>query len=195
MSHVAVQETKPGQPMFSSLAALQMACGQLGLEIEERSNYEWYGHHVGDYPVPEGMSTDQMGKNAKYVLKLNAEKAAAARKKHGRNPYEIGILEDPNNPGCYLPMYDFWGGGYGLDDVVGAPLFNKGKQSDVKMLCPTLKQHYDMCCDAMAAKKAGDKIEFLTMKDAHIKYPKQFAKSEDTKNWVSIANTGARLGK
>lgn len=191
MSHVAMQSTKPGEPMFSDMEALQMACGMLGMEIAQRNNYAWFNRHVGDYPVPPGINVNDLGNNAKFVVKLDAEMA----KKHGRGrtPYEIGMLEDPHNPGCYVPIYDFYAGGYGLEDVVGRPLFNDKAQKNIRMLCPKLKQHYDMCCDALAARQAGDHIEFLTAKAAHEKHPTLFPATEDESTWVSIADPSNRI--
>lgn len=191
MSHIAVQQAKPGEPMFKDVQALRMACDMLGLTIEERSNFAWFNRSVGDYPLPAGMTSDQLGKNAAFVVRLNDEnKAKHARP--GTEPYEIGMIADPNNPGCFVPMYDHWMGGFGLEAVVGTSL--KNKTGDVTMLCPKLKQHYDMCCDALAAKQVGDQIEFLTAKAAHTKYPQLFPQeTADESTWVSIANTDNRI--
>lgn len=193
MSHVATQETKPGEPMFADMEALTLACEMLGLVIEHRTNYEWYNRHVGDYPVPAGVKVADLGNNAKFVVRLGDE-AAKKYGSHGRKPYEIGMIEDPNNPGCFVPIYDFYMGGYGLESVVGRALFNDPAEKSVRMLCPRLKQHYDMCCDALAAKAAGDSIEFLTAQDAHAKYPQLFpVPPENADTWVSVANTDTRV--
>lgn len=195
MSHITVQATAPGQPMFSDLRALEAACKILGLNIEVRSKYKWYERYAGDYPLPPGTKIEELGNNAKFVLTLNEEN----RKKYcqGRTPYEIGVIEDPNNPGCYVPMYDFFNGGFGLDDVVGTPLFHDEEQTAVKMLCPLLKQRYEMCLDALSAASVGDRIKFLTLQDARTQYPQQFAqteaKSTDTDTWVSIVDTDERV--
>ncbi len=105
-------------------------------------------------------------------------------------PYEIGLIPDPDNPGCYVPLYDYYNRGYGLDDYVGTP--RHGKEGVT--LCPKLKQHYDMMCDAIAAREAGDTIEFKTQKDASIAYPELFKPSNDETTWVSIVDTSARIG-
>jgi len=193
MSHVAVQQTKPGEPMFADLEALKMACDMLGLEIEVRSNYAWFNRHMGDYPLPAGMKANELGNNAKFVVKLT-EATASKRADTSHIPYEIGMVEDPNNPGCYTPIYDFWAGGYGLEETVGAPLFEGKDTRKVQMLCPKLKQFYDMCCDKLAAQQAGDNIQFLTAKDAHEKYPLLFPNpTNDVDTWVSIADTENRI--
>lgn len=192
MSHVAVQSTTPGDPMFKDMEALKLACQMLGLEIEQRSNYAWFNRHVGDYPLPQGIPASDLGKNAKFVIRLNDEMAA----KHGNphtKPYEIGMLEDPNNPGCFVPIYDFFAGGYGLEAVIGKPLFADKEKKKPTMLCPLLKQRYEMALDALSAAQAGDKIEFLTLRDAHAKYPEMFEKSNDELTWVSIVDPTNRV--
>ena len=35
--------------------------------------------------------------------------------------YEVGVVRNPNGPGFVL-LFDFWGGGYGLEKVVGKDL-------------------------------------------------------------------------
>ncbi len=193
MSHVAMQETKAGEPMFQDMEALKMACDMLGLVIEVRKNYTWYNRHMGDYPIPAGVKKEDLGNNAQFVVRLNDE-MTAKHQRGSQKPYEIGMMADPNNPGCYVPIYDFYNGGYGLEAVIGKPLFNDAAQTQIRMLCPKLKQTYDMCCDALAAKQAGDQIEFLTAKAAHAKYPKVFPQpTEDEATWVSIANTEGRV--
>lgn len=173
--------------MFADLEALRAACAMLGLEVVEQRTYRWYGTSVGDYPLPAGMKAGELGRNATYVIRFNEE----MRKKHPQ-AYEVGLIADPNNPGAFVPLYDYWNSGYGINTAVGAPLLEADRKT-VKMLCPRLKQHYDMCCDALAAKQAGDSIEFLTLADAHRKYPQQFPASTDAETWVSVVDPTHRV--
>lgn len=191
MSHVASIKTKPGEPMFASLEALQIAAGMCHGEIVKQTTYHWYMRHVGDYPLPEGMRAADLGKNATYVFRIKPE----AYKELGiaGEPYEMGLVEDPNNPGCYVPVYDFWAGGHGLDKAIGAPLFAGGDSRQIQMLGPKLKQCYDMACDALAARQSGDAIEFLTARDAHAKYPDAFPRTDDTDTWVSVVDPTNRV--
>jgi hypothetical protein len=170
------------------MEALQMACQMLGLKVTQKKNYTWFNRHVGDYPVPAGVKVEELGRNAEFVIGLGDEK-----KKRHPDAYEIGMVADPNNEGCYVPIYDFWAGGKGLDQTIGSPLFNDAGHKSVKMLCPKLKQMYDMCCDKLAAVAVGDQIEFLTAKQAHEKYPAYFPASTDEETWVSISNTDQRV--
>lgn len=176
--------------MFADFDALQLAAEMCGGRIVKRNTYHWYQRHVGDYPVPKGMKVSDLGRNAVYVFEIPPENYA----KLGitGKPYDLGLVEDPNNPGCYVPVYDFYCGGMGLDKAIGSPLFNDGGQRAIKMLCPKLKQNYDIACDVLAAKAAGDHIDVLTAKAAAEKYPNLFPPTEDEQTWVSIA-TGQRL--
>lgn len=195
MSHVAMQETKPGEPMFMDMEALELAAKMCKGRLVKRNTYNWWMSHVGDYPLPKGVNKDDLGTNAVFVFEIDPEHyAELGISNSGKKPYDIGFLEDPNNPGCFVPIYDFYAGGYGLESAIGKPLFNDVGQKAIRMLCPKLKQNYDMACDALAAKAAGDKIEFLTAKDAHVKYPQMFpTKTEDEATWVSIVDTSNRI--
>lgn len=190
MSHVAAQETKPGEPMFADMEALKLAAEMCGCEVVKQKTYHWYNRHMGDYPLPKGVKVDQLGKNAEYVVRVKAENYAKLG--IGGTPYELGLINDPNNPGCLTPIYDFYQGGYGLEKAIGTPLFNDAAKQVVRMLAPQLKQKYDMACDALAAKASGDHIEFLSLKDAAVKYPAMFPKTDDEVTFVSVA-TGQRL--
>lgn len=197
MSHVAVQETKPGEPMFADLEALRMAADMLGGEIVKKKDYKWWGRSAGDYPLPLGMTADQLGKNAEYVLRVRPEKYAELGV--SGEPYELGLIADPNNPGCFIPMWDWFCGGMGLNKVIGDPLFADQAKKQVTSLCPKLKQFYDMCCDKLAAAQAGDVINFFTLADARVKYPQLFGQSAplptDGDTWVSIAETEGRVAQ
>lgn len=197
MSHIAVQTTKPGEPVFADLDCLRQAVEMLGCRLVERNTFRWYGRSVGDYPLPPGMTKADLGNNAKYVIELTPETAARVKKEHGYDeaPYDVGIIEDPNNPGTYVPMYDHFIGGYGVDDCLGAPVRDPQHYNKIHMLLPKLMQHYHMCCDAAAARESGDTIQFLTMKAAAEQYPQLFpTPSQDESTWVSIADTTARIG-
>lgn len=164
MSHVAQYETVPGKPLITDLDACALAAKNLGCEARMDANYKWFGRHVGDYPLPGGWKKEDMGRNAVMVIRPTEETC----KKLGINSssvYELGIVPDKNNPGCYVPMYDFFAKGQGLDKVIGDPIFEKGNRSICKQVAPTFIQHYRMCCDALTAKEQGDEIEFQQQTD------------------------------
>ncbi len=160
MSHVAICKTEPGKPLIVDLEAVKLAAMNLGMTCEERNTYKWWGHSVGDYPIPHGYTADELGKNAVLVLSTTPE----LRQKLGISPdcYELAVIEDKLNPGCYTYMYDFYNGGKGLDKVIGAPVKEDGA---VVTVAPVFLMHYRMCADALSARDAGDKIEFEEQRD------------------------------
>ena len=103
MSHVAVVDIE-----IKDLNALARACENLGLVFNEgQKTYKWYGSSVGDYPLPAGFKASDLGKCAHAISIPGNNKA-----------YEIGICKNPNGKG-YVPLWDFWAGGFGLQAKVG----------------------------------------------------------------------------
>lgn len=194
-SHVAAQKTKKGEPLFTDKAAIIRAAELLGCQVVDRNTYNWYQRHVGDYPVPPGMKASELGKNALFVIQIAEPKRSELAKKFGAAPYDVGVIADPNNPGCFTLIYDFWNSGYGVDEVLGAPVRN-GKY-EIQLLCPLFKQTYDMVCEQLGAQEAGDGLEVLSMAQARAKYPHAFAdipaQADDDKTWVSFASTDNRI--
>ena len=101
MSHVTVIDVQ-----IKDLEALKIACKKCGLEFREnKKTYNWYGRHVGDYPLPEGFTKKDLGK---------CDHAIGVPGKD--NAYEIGVVKQDNN---YTMLWDFWNGGYGLEALAG----------------------------------------------------------------------------
>lgn len=78
MSHITKIDIE-----VSDLTALKAACHRLGFTfVEGKKTYEWYGRFVGDAPLPEGMSIDDLGRcnhaigvpGARYEIGVRAEK-------------------------------------------------------------------------------------------------------------------------
>ena len=58
MSHVTVIAVE-----LKDLDALKAVCAALGLEFREnQTTYRWYGRHVGDFPIPEGLTKADLGR-------------------------------------------------------------------------------------------------------------------------------------
>src|SRR4051812_25522941 len=119
MSHVTAMKTKAGKPLITNLQAVRLAAQNLGLVCTAKKHYRtWKDDHggnlVGDWNVPPGVTTEELGDNAMLVLSMSPEQKAA-RRTHRQEPYEIGICPDPRNPGAYYLMYDFYSGGMGID--------------------------------------------------------------------------------
>jgi hypothetical protein len=101
MSHVTVIAVE-----LKDLDALKAVCAALGLELREnQKTYRWYGHHVGDYPIPEGFTKADLGK---------CDHAIAV--KGNRDAYEVGLVKRGD---AFIPLWDFWQGGYGLREKIG----------------------------------------------------------------------------
>jgi hypothetical protein len=102
MSHVAKIKIE-----VRSLSALIEAANRCGLEFREnQKSYRWYGRSEGDYPLPEGITADQLGR-CDHALCIPGNPRA----------YEIGIKDMGN--GTYSLLWDFWQGGFGLVACVG----------------------------------------------------------------------------
>ena len=98
MSHVAKIELE-----INDLDALKAACQRLGLEFRcGQTSYAWYGEYVGDYPLPEGLTVQDLGKCDHAIHVPGAG-------------YEVGILKRNNK---YLLLWDFWSEG-GLERALG----------------------------------------------------------------------------
>jgi hypothetical protein len=98
MSHVAKIEVE-----INDLDALKAACHSLGLEfVNDQKTFAWYGRHVGDYPVPEGFTLEEMGRCDHAIRVPNAQ-------------YEIGVVK---RRGKYTLLWDFYHAG-GLETVLG----------------------------------------------------------------------------
>jgi len=95
--------------LIRDLDALRRAGERLGLEfIPQQTTYRWYGHSVGDYPLPIGFTKEEMG-HCEHALRIpNNNKA-----------YEIGIVTRRDGQPGYALHWDFWNGGYGLTDKIG----------------------------------------------------------------------------
>lgn len=90
MSHVVEIKTK-----IRNLESLKKAVHKLGWQWHQKSSYKWYGQWVGDYPLPDGVSVDELGKCDFAISVPGAD-------------YEIGIVSKNNEWGLF---YDFWRSG------------------------------------------------------------------------------------
>lgn len=104
MSHVVKIATK-----FSSIPALLEAAEKCGLQKLDKNTFNWYGRHVGDYPLPQGFTASDMGKCDQFALGL----------KDAPNAYEIGVCKARDGSDGYELLFDFWAGGYGLEEAIG----------------------------------------------------------------------------
>jgi len=105
MSHITLVDIE-----IKDLECLRKAAAELGLEFcEGQKTFKWYGQHMGDYPLPEGFTQADMG-SCDHALKVKGNPEA----------YEIGVVKRRDGKSGYHLMWDFWQGGYGLQQAVGA---------------------------------------------------------------------------
>lgn len=122
MSHVATIDIH-----ITDLQSLAAAAKQLGMVLNiNQQTYRWFGRHVGDYPIPAGYTVADLGRCA-HAISIPGN----------NNAYEIGVCERRDGKPGYILMWDFWAGGHGLQQKVGAD-------------CIKLRQEYAL---AVAAKK------------------------------------------
>lgn len=142
MSHVTTVAIQ-----IRDLNALKAAAREQGCEfIEGKTTFEWYRQHVGDYPLPAGMTKEQMGK-CDHVIHVP-----------GVN-YEIGVVKKQD--GTYTLAYDFYGG-HGRHD--GHKLLEKFGDG-LKKLC----QGYAIAKTTLEAKAKGWMVGKHTLPNGTVK--------------------------
>jgi len=92
MSHVAKIKAE-----IKDLKALKNTCDRMGWQFKEnQKSYKWYGRHIGDYPMPEGLTQNDLGKCDHAISVPNCN-------------YEIGVVKNKLNGGkTYDLLWDFF---------------------------------------------------------------------------------------
>lgn len=139
MSHVVGMGMR-----FRSLECLVRAGEECEMELIQDSNYKWFGSFVGDSPLPDGFTKDELGK---CVYKL--------RVKGNANAYEVGVVRSKTHPGEWELLFDFWQGGYGLIEKIG----EGGKK---------LKQAYTLNIGERHARKLGLRPKRIQQTNGHV---------------------------
>jgi hypothetical protein len=103
MSHVTDMKLH-----IKDLDCLKKAAKALGMDLVKASKFKWFGQHVGDYPLPQGFTKEDMGK-CDYVLRIKGNDHA----------YEVGVCKRRDGKPGYTLLWDFWRGGYGLEAAIG----------------------------------------------------------------------------
>lgn len=184
MSHVVKNVNEKGKIL--SIAALKQACadltvdGHVGLlelvETEKgKGKYRtWktdHGSLVGDWDVPDGMTSDQVGENADYVIRCTKEGREYLRKKGRNDPYEVGVVWEEKEQ-CYRLVYDFFSDAKGLELIIGKTVLDyKGKdrrKGELTQSCPRLIQAYNVARDGLMATNQGDQQVVVPQADGSI---------------------------
>ena len=131
MSHVATISV-----IIKDLSSLKKACDKLGLELMiGQKKYKWWGTSVGDFPLPDGYTAEDLGK-CEHAIRVKGKPGA----------YEIGVVPSRKNPGSYELLWDFYAGGQGLEAAVG---------KDAQLL----SQRYSVEVAKKAALRAGMRVK------------------------------------
>lgn len=105
MSHIVTVDLE-----ITDLKSLEIAAKKIGLEfVRDSKKYKWYGVSVGDYPLPKGFNTSDLGK-CEHEIRVPDNNSA----------YSIGVVPRRDGKAGYTLMYDFYNGGYGLMKVAGS---------------------------------------------------------------------------
>ena len=129
MSHISSIEL-----VIHSLEDLKDACHKLGFQfMENQKTFKWYGRWVGDTPLPENITIDDLGK-CNHAIQVPGCK------------YEIGVVRRDNH---YILLCDYYHEG-GLIEKIG---HNAGK----------LKQAYAISRVRKDAIRKGYRVREKTM--------------------------------
>jgi hypothetical protein len=140
MSHVSTVEIE-----IKDVPALAAACSAMGLELVlDQKQYRWFGEHVGDYPIPDGFTKDDLGR-CEHAIRIPGDGKA----------YEIGVVKRRDGKPGYVLMWDFWAGGYGLQDKVGKD-------------CGRLAQEYAAQVAIKKAKLQGFNVQRKQLEDGRV---------------------------
>ena len=151
MSHVAQVDVK-----IQSLDDLRAACKRIGLEfVEGQQTYRWYGRSVGDYPLPDGFTADDLGK-CEHAIRLPHGHASLRSDDRGAYTYEIGVVRNKDGRPGWSLLWDFFSGGFGLQEVVGEN-------------CNALKQAYAICAGKRAAQMKGFAVQEVKQANGSVK--------------------------
>lgn len=141
MSHVATIEMD-----ITDLDALESAAKRCGLElVRGQKTYNWYGEHVGDYPLPEGFSASDLGK-CEHAIRVPGNSSV----------YEIGITKRRDGRPGYTLLFDFWQGGHGLMQFAGDE-------------CAHLRQAYSIEVAKKTARKRGFQVSEKPLQNGKVK--------------------------
>lgn len=158
MSHVATISLE-----IKNLDDLEAACNRLGLElVRGKESYRWFGRSVGDHPLPEGFTVDDLGK-CDHAIRIPQSVTGADR------AYEIGVVKRRDGKPGWTLLWDFWNGGKShfatgndYDDRSERTDFTinngPGLESIVGANASKLKQAYGIAAATRAARAKGFRV-------------------------------------
>lgn len=96
MSHLVKIKT-----VLTDMEAVKETCRELGLTFKEgQRTYKWWGRSVGDYPMPQGVTKDDLGK-CDHAIGIPG------------TDWEVGVFRlaalTPRGKPTYTLLFDFYG--------------------------------------------------------------------------------------
>lgn len=193
MSHITTVSgtmTIPRSELIFLAQAIQQFCPDLEL-VKNQSHYRtWKDNHggrlVGDWPLPEGWTADQVGENASHVIRVTDSylKKRGVLRGDSNAPYEIGIVpvkvtrdEDgevvkavPDSTSDeFVLMTDWYADGNGILSCEGVGKREKAEHpqsgKEVEMSFGDLYMHFRMMQAKYEAERNGDTMTFHKEKD------------------------------
>jgi hypothetical protein len=175
MSHVSIVDPQDIGAVITSIKHLQRAIQLISpdLEMVKGKHYRtWKDDHggklVGDWSLPEGMTAEEVGNNAEYVIRLT-DAALRGRPRGHNGPYEVGVVPHPTKKGQYLLVADFWASGNGLFKAKGLErIAVKGRGKSVEGFAK-LYMGYQIATQEAVAKRKGQKLQLPMNADGTVK--------------------------
>jgi hypothetical protein len=158
MSHVVEIKHR-----IKDLDCLAQACKDLGLDFRKgQKTFRWWGKSMGDFALPKGFTADDLGKCIHAIGRpddMDFNESVTNIPTGGQictgRPYELGVVEARDGQGGYALLFDFYAGGYGLEEKVG-----KGAQK--------LLQRYEVAVATKVARRQGYALREHTREDGTV---------------------------
>jgi hypothetical protein len=113
--------------------------------VRGQKTYKWYGRSVGDYPLPAGFGAHELGQ-CEHAIRIPGQPSA----------YEIGVVARRDGKPGYALLWDFWHGGFGLEEKAGQD-------------CKKLRQSYAVQVAAKQARKQGYRVQQSVGQDGKVR--------------------------
>jgi hypothetical protein len=163
---------------------LELVPGQTHFKTWKDSNN---GRLVGDWKLPTGMTEEEVGNNARAVIRVKEEylQKKGIKRNDANAPYEIGLVPvtvkrdaqgnvesvkyDPAEGKEYVLQTDFWAQGQGIMKCEGVGAHKTGRNPDTGQeedrSFEDLTMYYRLCEAKRIADRNGDNIHFDKLPD------------------------------
>lgn len=129
---------------ITDLDAVKATCRELGLQfLQGQKTYNWYGYSVGDYPLPDGFTKEDLG-HCEHAIGIPG------------TTWQVGLAKPRNGKG-YRLLFDFYG-------TQGRPILEALGGQQAHKFC----QLYGVHKATLAARKLGHSVQRTTGKNGAI---------------------------